>query len=138
MVIMRHRLRDGVEVIQDFEDDLPEIEVRGSELNQVWTNLIDNAIDAMEGRGTLTVRAGADPDGDGVRISICDSGPGIPDDVRQRLFEPFFTTKPPGKGTGLGLHITHNVIGSHGGRIEVDSEPGRTCFEITLPAHPPS
>jgi signal transduction histidine kinase len=138
LVIMRHRLRDGIEVVQDFGDDLPEIEVRGSELNQVWTNLIDNAIDAMEGRGTLTVRAGADPDADGVRISICDSGPGIPDDVRQRLFEPFFTTKPPGKGTGLGLHITHNVIGSHGGRIEVDSEPGRTCFEITLPAHPPS
>ena len=138
LVIMRHRLRDGVEVIRDFEDDLPEIEVRGSELNQVWTNLIDNAIDAMESRGTLTLRAAADPDGDGVRISICDSGPGIPDDVRQRLFEPFYTTKPPGKGTGLGLHITHNVIGSHGGRIEVDSEPGRTCFEITLPAHPPS
>lgn len=138
LVIMRHRLRDGIEVIREFEDDLPELEVRGSELNQAWTNLIDNAIEAMEGRGTLTVRAGADPDGDGVRVSICDSGPGIPDDVRQRLFEPFFTTKPPGKGTGLGLHITHNVIGSHGGRIEVDSQPGRTCFEITLPARPPS
>jgi len=137
LVIMRHRLRDGVEVIREFADDLPELEVRGSELNQVWTNLIDNAIDAMEGRGTLTVRAEADPDGDGVRISICDTGPGIPADVRQRLFEPFFTTKPPGKGTGLGLHITHNVIGGHGGRVEVDSEPGRTCFEVTLPLHPP-
>ena len=138
LVIMRHRLRDGVEVVSELADDLPEIEVRGSELNQVWTNLIDNAIDAMDGRGTLTVRAEADPEGDGVRITICDSGPGIPADVRQRLFEPFFTTKPPGKGTGLGLHITHNVIGNHGGRIEVESEPGRTCFEITLPAHPPS
>ena len=138
LVIMRHRLRDGVEVVRDFAEDLPEIEVRGSELNQVWTNLIDNAIDAMDGRGTLTLRAEADPEGDGVRVTICDSGPGIADEVRQRLFEPFFTTKPPGKGTGLGLHITHNVIGSHGGRIEVDSEPGRTCFEISLPAHPPS
>lgn len=138
LVIMRHRLRDGVEVIREFADDLPEIEVRGSELNQVWTNLIDNAIDAMNGRGTLTVRADADPEGEGVRVAICDTGSGIPDDVRQRLFEPFYTTKPPGKGTGLGLHITHNVIGGHGGRIEVDSEPGRTCFEITLPAQPPS
>ena len=138
LVIMRHRLRDGVDVARELADDLPEIEVRGSELNQVWTNLIDNAIDAMDGRGTLTVRAEADPEGDGVRVTICDTGPGIPDDVRQRLFEPFYTTKPPGKGTGLGLHITHNVIGNHGGRIEVDSEPGRTCFEITLPAHPPS
>jgi signal transduction histidine kinase len=138
LVIMRHRLRDGIEVVRELADDLPEIEVRGSELNQVWTNLIDNAIDAMDGRGTLTVRAEADPEGDGVRITICDTGPGIPSHVRQRLFEPFYTTKPPGKGTGLGLHITHNVIGSHGGRIEVDGEPGRTCFEITLPAHPPS
>lgn len=138
LVIMRHRLRDGVEVVRELADDLPEIEVRGSELNQVWTNLIDNAIDAMDGRGTLTLRAEADPEGDGVRVTICDTGPGIPDEVRQRLFEPFYTTKPPGKGTGLGLHITHNVIGSHGGRIEVDSEPGRTCFEISLPAHPPS
>ena len=137
LVIMRHRLREGVEVVREFADDLPEIEVRGSELNQVWTNLIDNAIDAMDGRGTLTVRAEADPEGDGVRIAICDTGPGIPEDVRQRLFEPFYTTKPPGKGTGLGLHITHNVIGNHGGRVEVDSQPGRTCFEITLPAHPP-
>ena len=138
LVIMRHRLREGVEVVQDYAEDLPEIEVRGSELNQVWTNLIDNAIDAMDGRGTLTLRAESDPEGDGVRITICDTGPGIPEDVRQRLFEPFFTTKPPGKGTGLGLHITHNVIVSLGGRIEVDGEPGRTCFEITLPARPPS
>lgn len=138
LVIMRHRLRDGVEIVRELAEDLPEIEVRGSELNQVWTNLIDNAIDAMDGRGTLTVRAEADPEGDGVRVTICDTGPGIPDEVRQRLFEPFYTTKPPGKGTGLGLHITHNVIGNHGGRVEVDSEPGRTCFEISLPAHPPA
>jgi len=138
LVIMRHRLRDGVEIVRELAEDLPEIEVRGSELNQVWTNLIDNAIDAMDGRGTLTVRAEADPEGDGVRVTICDTGSGIPDEVRQRLFEPFYTTKPPGKGTGLGLHITHNVIGNHGGRVEVDSEPGRTCFEISLPAHPPA
>ena len=137
LVIMRHRLRDGIEVVREFADDLPEIEVRGSELNQVWTNLIDNAVDAMDGRGTLTLRAEADPEGDGVRVAICDTGPGIPEEVRQRLFEPFFTTKPPGKGTGLGLHISHNVVGGQGGRIEVESEPGRTCFQITLPARSP-
>jgi len=137
LVILRHRLRD-VDVVLELDDDLPEIEAYGSELNQVWTNLVDNAVDAMDGRGTLTIRAGRDPDGDGVAVSICDSGPGIPADVRPRLFEPFYTTKPPGKGTGLGLHISHNVIARHGGRMDVESEPGRTCFEISLPAHIPA
>ena len=137
LVILRHRLRD-VDVVLELDDDLPEIEAYGSELNQVWTNLVDNAVDAMDGRGTLTIRAGRDPDGDGVAVSICDSGPGIPADVRPRLFEPFYTTKPPGKGTGLGLHISHNVIARHGGRMDVESEPGRTCFEIGLPARIPA
>jgi len=134
LVIMRHRLEGGVEVRRELADELPDVEAHGSELNQVWTNLIDNAIDAMEGSGTLTVRAEADPDADGVRISICDDGPGIPDEVRPHLFEPFYTTKPPGKGTGLGLHIVHSVVANHGGRLEVDSAPGRTCFVVTLPA----
>ncbi len=69
-----------------------------------------------------------------MRVSVCDTGPGIPDDIRQRLFEPFYTTKPPGKGTGLGLHISHTVVARHGGRIDVDSSPGNTCFVVTLPA----
>jgi signal transduction histidine kinase len=137
LVILRHRLRDGVEVRREFEDGLPEIEAYGSELNQVWTNLVDNAIDAMEGRGVLTVRASRDPSGDGVVIEVCDSGPGVPDEIRQRLFEPFYTTKPPGKGTGLGLHITHNVIARHGGRIDVESSSDGTCFRIALPPRPP-
>jgi signal transduction histidine kinase len=134
LVILRHRLRD-VEVRTDFADDLPEIEAHGSALNQVWTNLIDNAVDAMDGRGSLTIEAApeSEPGGTGVRVSVCDSGPGIAPDVRKRLFEPFYTTKEPGKGTGLGLHISHNVVASHGGRIDVDSEPGRTCFTVTLP-----
>ena len=118
---------------RELAPDLPEIEALGSELNQVWTNLIDNAIDAMDGTGTLTVRAEADPESDGVRVSVCDTGPGIPDGIRQRLFEPFYTTKPPGKGTGLGLHISHTVVARHGGRIDVDSSPGGTCFVVTLP-----
>jgi signal transduction histidine kinase len=136
LVILRHRLRE-VEVRTEYAEDLPEIEAYGSELNQVWTNLVDNAVDAMDGRGRLVVRAERDPNGSGVRVTICDSGSGIPPDVRQRLFEPFYTTKPPGKGTGLGLNISYNVVASHGGSIEVESEPGRTCFEVTLPEQLP-
>ena len=134
LVILRHKLREGgVSVVRALDEDLPEIEAYGSELNQVWTNLVDNAIDAMDGGGTLTLRAARDPDGDGVRVSVCDSGPGIPPEVRARLFEPFATTKPPGKGTGLGLHISHNVVARHGGRIDVESSPDGTCFLVALP-----
>ena len=136
LVILRHRLKHGVDVRLEVADDLPEIEAYGSELNQVWTNLIDNAVDAMDGTGTLTLRA--EREGDGVRVSVCDTGSGIPDSVRDRLFEPFVTSKPPGSGTGLGLHISHSVVARHGGRIEVESEPGRTCFVVTVPAHLPS
>jgi signal transduction histidine kinase len=133
LVILRHKLRD-VEVRTDLGDDLPEIEAFGSELNQVWTNIVDNAVDAMDGRGSIDISAKADPGGDGVVVTICNAGPPIPDEVRARLFEPFFTTKEPGRGTGLGLHISHNVIVRHGGRVEVDSGPDGTCFEVTLPA----
>jgi signal transduction histidine kinase len=134
LVILRHRLRD-VEVRTEIADDLPAIDAYGSELNQVWTNLIDNAVDAMGGRGTLTIGAGAEAtaEGVGVRVTIADSGSGIPPEIRDRLFEPFYTTKEPGKGTGLGLHISYGVIARHGGRIEIDSEPGNTRFTVTLP-----
>jgi signal transduction histidine kinase len=134
LVILRHRLRD-VEVRTEIADDLPPIEAYGSELNQVWTNLIDNAVDAMDGRGTLTIAAApeATADGAGVRVTIADSGSGIPSEIRDRLFEPFYTTKEPGKGTGLGLHISYGVVARHGGRIEIDSEPGNTRFTVTLP-----
>ena len=138
LVILRHRLRD-IEVRTELADDLPQIDAHGSELNQVWTNLVDNAIDAMDGRGTLTIAAVPEPEpgGVGVRVSVCDSGSGIPPEVRPRLFEPFYTTKEPGRGTGLGLHISHNVVAQHGGRIEVESEPGHTCFIVTLPPQLP-
>jgi signal transduction histidine kinase len=134
LVILQHRLKEGVAVSRALAEDLPAIEVYGSELNQVWTNLIDNAVDAMNGKGSLEVAATRDPDGDGVVVEICDSGPGIPAPVRGRLFEPFFTTKPPGKGTGLGLYLAHGVVARHGGRINVETAPGRTCFSVTLPA----
>lgn len=132
LVILRHRLRD-VELVIDLADDLPEIEAYGSELNQVWTNIVDNAIDAMDGTGRIEIEAARAPGGAGVQVVICNTGQPIPDDVRARLFEPFYTTKEPGRGTGLGLHISHDVIVRHGGGIEVSSEGGRTCFAVTLP-----
>ncbi len=136
LVILTHRLKHGVSVRRELAPDLPQIDAYGSELNQVWTNIIDNAVDAMDGQGELlirTERAGADA----VRVTICDSGPGIPAPIQERIFEPFFTTKAPGVGTGLGLHISHNVIVRHGGRLELESRPGQTCFRATLPIHLP-
>jgi signal transduction histidine kinase len=132
LIILQHKLRAGVDVMRDYAPDLPEIEAYGSELNQVWTNIIDNAVDAMDGRGALEVRAERTNAG-GISVTICDNGPGIsPADV-PHLFEPFFTTKAPGVGTGLGLNISHNVVTRHGGSIDVDSRPGRTCFIVNLP-----
>jgi len=139
LVILRHRLRD-IEVRTEIADDLPQIDAYGSELNQVWTNLIDNAVDAMDGRGTLTLRAEPDPtpEGVGVRVMVADSGSGIAPEIRDRLFEPFYTTKEPGRGTGLGLHISYGVVARHGGRIDVESVPGDTRFIVTLPPTVPA
>jgi signal transduction histidine kinase len=131
LVILRPKLKAGTEVERDYAPGLPTIEALGSELNQVWTNIIDNAIDAMDGHGRIRIRAFA-RDADLV-VEICDTGPGMPPDVRERIFEPFYTTKPPGSGTGLGLHISHSVVSRHGGRIGVRSRPGETCFEVVLP-----
>jgi signal transduction histidine kinase len=132
LVILRHKLKEGVTVQRDFAADLPRIEAYASELNQVWTNLIDNAIQAMDGKGNLELHAKAA--GENVEVRIVDDGPGIPADLGERIFEPFFTTKPPGVGTGLGLHIVYNiVVNKHHGRIEYESRPGRTEFRVTLP-----
>jgi len=132
LVILRSKLRHGIAVRREYAADLPAIEAHGSELNQVWTNIIDNAIDAMDGEGEITLRTRRD--GQCVVVEIEDSGPGIPPDLQTRIFDPFVTTKPPGQGTGLGLNITHNiVVHRHAGRISVNSQPGTTKFEITLP-----
>ena len=113
-------------------DDVPRIEAYGSELNQVWTNLLDNAIDAIKARGELTLHTHTE-DG-AVIVEILDNGPGIPSEIRQRIFEPFFTTKAPGAGTGLGLHIAYNiVVHKHHGQIQVTSKPGETTFRVVLP-----
>ncbi|HZC98777.1 MAG TPA: ATP-binding protein [Actinomycetes bacterium] len=122
----------GIEVVKDFDRSLPKIPVYAGELNQVWTNLIDNAVQAMDGHGTLTVRTSMD--GDRVRVEIGDTGPGVPNKLRQRIFEPFFTTKPVGQGTGLGLDICYRiVVGRHGGDLTVESRPGDTRFIVRLP-----
>jgi len=132
LVLLGSKLKTGVVVHRDYADGLPRIQAHGSELNQVWTHLIENAIDAMGGRGTLTVRTAAR--GRYVLAEIEDDGPGMACETAARVFDPFFTTKAPGKGTGLGLNISHNiVVQEHKGRIEVDSLPGRTTFRVFLP-----
>jgi signal transduction histidine kinase len=137
LTMLGHKLHDGIEVVRDYDRSLPDIAAFPGELNQVWTNLIDNAVDAMDGRGTLTVRTRPDYD-DRLVVEIADTGPGVPDDVRSRIFEPFFTTKPVGKGTGLGLDIAWRiVVGRHHGDIRVESEPGDTRFQVVLPFRDP-
>ena len=122
----------GLSVVKELDRSLPPVPVYSGELNQVWTNLIDNAVQAMGGAGTLTIRTSLD--GDHVRVEIGDTGPGIPPELRQRIFEPFFTTKAVGEGTGLGLDISYRiVVGRHGGDLTVESEPGDTRFIVRLP-----
>jgi len=126
---------EGIEVVRDYDHSLPKIWAYSSELNQVWTNLVDNAFDAMNGKGRLTIRTR--PDGDGVLVEIMDNGPGIPQEVQSRIFEPFFTTKPVGKGTGLGLDISYRIVTKrHGGSIRVQSQSGDTRFQVHLPFRP--
>ena len=132
LIILRSKLKKGVEVVRQYAEDLPVIEAYASELNQVWTNLIDNAIDAMGGAGTIIIRAKRkDP---WVVVEIEDSGPGIAPEHISKVFDPFFTTKPPGQGTGLGLNISRNlIVQKHHGQMSVKSKPGATCFTVHLP-----
>ena len=132
LLVLGHKLKSGISVRREYALHLPNIEANGSELNQVWTNIIDNAADALEGQGEITIRTRQDEEW--VVIEIEDDGPGIPAEIQSRIFEPFFTTKPPGQGTGLGLDISYNiVVHKHRGDIKVVSEPGKTCFEVRLP-----
>lgn len=134
LVILRHKLVEGIEVKRVYDPNLPKVQAYGSELNQVWTNVIDNAIDAIDGDGTITLRTRQDDDW--VVVEIQDNGPGIPDSIKNRIFDAFFTTKPPGKGTGLGLNISYNIVAyKHRGDIHVYSTPGFTCFQIWLPVN---
>jgi signal transduction histidine kinase len=135
LVMLGHKLRDGVEVIRSYGADVPAIDAYAGELNQVWTNLIDNAVDAMQGVGTLRITTRTD--GDRVVVEFTDSGPGMPAEVAARAFEPFYTTKDVGKGTGLGLDIAQRIVTDHhGGTITIKSQPGETTLSVRLPHQP--
>jgi signal transduction histidine kinase len=130
-IIMAHRLR-GMTVATEYDQSLPPVVAHGSGLNQVWTNIIDNAVDATGGLGTITIRTRQA--GKRVLVEIEDNGNGIPEEHLTRIFEPFYTTKPQGSGTGLGLDTAWRIVTEeHGGTIEVDSVPGRTAFRVYLP-----
>jgi signal transduction histidine kinase len=131
LTILNHKLKHGVTVERDYSAIPLLVNSFGSDLNQVWTNIIDNAIDAMQGKGKLRLRTyGEDKF---VIVEIVDDGPGIPKEIQSRIFEPFFTTKKVGEGTGLGLDTVQRIIKKHKGSIQVESKPGRTCFQIWLP-----
>jgi signal transduction histidine kinase len=132
LVMLGGKIRPGITVVKDYDPDLPQVPAYAGELNQVWTNLIVNALDAMAGEGTLTVRTARE--GACALVEIADTGPGIPEDLRPRVFEPFFTTKPVGQGTGLGLDVSWRiVVQRHGGDLRVTSVPGDTRFQVVLP-----
>jgi signal transduction histidine kinase len=123
-------------VVRDYGTDVPPVEAHAGELNQVWTNLIDNALDAMDGTGTLRLTTRVEQDD--VVIEVGDTGPGMPPQVAARAFEPFYTTKDVGKGTGLGLDIAQRIIVErHGGTITIHSRPGETVLRVRIPARPP-
>ena len=131
LTMLCHKLKN-VTVIRAFDRSVPRIQAYGGELNQVWTNLIDNAIGAVNGKGKICV--GTSLEHDQIVVEIVDNGPGIPPEVQARMFEPFFTTKSVGTGTGLGLVISNRIIGNrHGGEIEFESKPGETRFKVRLP-----
>ncbi|MGW0877111.1 ATP-binding protein [Streptomyces sp. NPDC002740] len=139
LTLLSDRFGSKIEVVRDYDLELPDIPAYPAELNQVWTNLIDNAVSAMEesgGAGTLTVRTSLDPGH--LLVEFQDTGTGIPPDIQQRIFDPFFTTKPVGKGTGLGLDISWRiVVNKHHGSLRVRSKPGETCFKVLLPLTAP-
>jgi signal transduction histidine kinase len=133
LVVLGHKLKHTtIEVVRDYDRALPKLTVRGSELNQVWTNLLDNAIDALGQSGTITVKTRAD--GGCAIVEVADDGPGISPENRDRIFDPFFTTKDVGQGTGLGLATARRiVVDRHDGSLNVESSPGRTAFRVRLP-----
>ena len=133
--MLAHKLKESdITIIREYDSNLPHINAIGNELNQVWTNLIDNAIDAIGKDGTITIRTKNEGDSQ-ILVEVIDNGSkGIPKEVQSRIFEPFFTTKEPGKGTGLGLGISHRIITqTHKGDISFSSRPGQTSFQIRLP-----
>ena len=133
LIMLKHRLKNGIEVIREYDRSIPRMTVHGRELNQVWTNLITNAVDAMNGKGQLRIITKC-LDGRAM-VEVIDDGSGIPAEIKDKIFEPFFTTKGVGEGTGLGLDIAARVVRNHGGDILVESKPGHTVFGVRLPLH---
>ncbi|RBY83278.1 ATP-binding protein [Blastococcus sp. TF02A-26] len=137
LTMMSGKIGPGVTVVKEYDRSLPAVPAYAGELNQVWPNLIHNALDAMGGTGTLTLRTALD--GDRALVEIGDTGPGIPEELRRRVFEPFFTTKPVGQGTGLGLDVSWRIVVTrHGGDLRVQSRPGDTRFQVRLPLEEPA
>jgi signal transduction histidine kinase len=137
IALMGYKLRDkSITLEKKLADDMPMIDAYISELNQVWTNLIDNAIDAMDKGGSLAIETKYDPKN--VTVCVTDNGSGIPKEIVSRIFDPFFTTKKVGQGTGIGLDTVKRVIDRHHGEIKVESEPGRTRFSICIPRTQPA
>ncbi len=131
LTLYYNQFKQGVEVIRNYETDLPSILCYPDELNQVWTNLVHNALQAMGNKGTLTVDVKRH--NSTMSISITDSGKGIPVEIQEKIFEPFFTTKPTGEGSGLGLNIVKQIVEKHEGKIQVYSIPGKTTFTVFIP-----
>ena len=132
LVMLAHRIPADVTIVRDYGADVPRIEALAAELNQVWTNLIDNALDAMDGRGTLRVSTRVDR-GE-VVVEIGDTGAGMSPETEEHAFDPFYTTKGVGEGTGLGLDISRRIVDRHKGDISVQTRPGETVLRVRLPA----
>jgi signal transduction histidine kinase len=134
LTMLAHKIRKGnVELVEHYDTSLPRVKAFAGELNQVWTNIFDNALDAMEVNSSGRLEIITKRDKENVRISVIDNGPGIPDDIKNQIFDPFFTTKDIGKGTGLGLDVVTRIVKQHEGSIKVNSVPGRTEFMICFP-----
>ncbi|MBV9303695.1 MAG: cyclic nucleotide-binding domain-containing protein [Acidobacteriaceae bacterium] len=131
LLMLRHQLKNGIEVVREYDRALPTVCARGSELNQVWTNLISNAAEAMKGKGKLRIRTSRE--GNWAVVEVEDNGPGIPQEIQSRIFEPFFTTKPIGEGTGLGLDAVYRITTAHRGNVSFESRPGETRFVVRIP-----
>ena len=133
LVILKHKLKRGIRIHREYADELPPVRAYGSELNQVWTNLIDNAVDAMGGQGDIYLRTRLEDSW--VKVEVEDNGPGIPEGHWPQIFTLFFTTKPMGQGSGQGLHISHSIVRRHGGFLDFRSKPGSTVFTVCIPVN---
>jgi signal transduction histidine kinase len=132
LVMLAHRIPADVTVVRDYRADVPRIQALAAELNQVWTNLITNALDAMDGGGTLRVSTRVDRGS--VVVEVADTGSGMSPETREHAFDPFYTTKGVGQGTGLGLDISRRIVERHSGDIGIDTRPGETVLRVRLPA----